>query len=394
MSKKIMAINSGSSSLKFQLFNMPEENIIVKGIFERINDPKGMLFSYTVKGEKRRTELKIISHVEAVHYLLNFLLEEKFVETLDELEGVGHRVAHGGEFFKSSSLVLEKEMEQISQLAKLAPLHNPVNLAGIQAFKKSLPKCPQVAVFDTSFHQTLPESQYIYPIPMKYYHENKIRRYGFHGTSHQYVAQKAAEIMNKELSDVNLITCHLGNGASVCGVKEGKSYVTSMGFTPLAGLMMGTRSGDIDPSIIPFLQKERGMSADEISDLLNNQSGLLGISELSNDFRDVIEVADNGNKQAVLALDIFISRVKQTIGAYAAEMGGIDGLVFTAGLGENSAKIREKCCEGLEFLKVNIEKNKNERNDVIISTSKSGVEVLVIPTNEELMIAKETVSLI
>ena len=389
-----MAINAGSSSLKFQLFNMPEENIIVKGVFERINDPKGMLFSYTVKDEKRRTALKIISHVEAVHYLLNFLLEEKFVETLDELEGVGHRVAHGGEFFKSSSLVLEKEMEQISQLAKLAPLHNPVNLAGIQAFKKSLPKCPQVAVFDTSFHQTLPESQYIYPIPMKYYHENKIRRYGFHGTSHQYVAQKAAEIMNKELSDLNLITCHLGNGASVCGVKEGKSYVTSMGFTPLAGLMMGTRSGDIDPSIIPFLQKERGMSADEISDLLNNQSGLLGISELSNDFRDVIEAADNGNKQAVLALDIFISRVKQTIGAYAAEMGGIDGLVFTAGLGENSAKIREKCCEGLEFLKVNIEKNKNERNDVIISPSKSGVEVLVIPTNEELMIAKETVSLI
>ncbi len=394
MSKKIMAINSGSSSLKFQLFNMPEEVLIVKGVFERINDPKGMVLTYSSDHKKREKSLRETTHLEAVNYLLEFLITEKFLTSLEEIEGVGHRVAHGGEYFKSSSIVLETELEKINELSKLAPLHNPVNSVGITAFKEMLPRSPQVAVFDTSFHQTLPKSQYIYPIPMRYYREDKIRKYGFHGTSHQYVAQEGAAYLDEKLSDLKIIVCHLGNGASICGVKNGKSHITSMGFTPLAGLMMGTRSGDIDPSIITFLQLDKGLSQAEISEMLNNESGLLGVSELSNDFRDVLESSNNNEEQSILAIDIFTSRVKQTIGAYAAEMGGVDGVIFTAGIGENSAIIREKCCEGLEFLNIILDQEKNEKNEVMISSDSKEVAVMVIPTNEELMIAKETMALI
>lgn len=389
-----MAINSGSSSLKFQLFVMPEEELIVKGLFERIGSPEGIDFSYTLANEKKKFTIEGSTHEEAVAFLIDFLMAEKIIVSLDEITGVGHRVAHGGESFSSSSLVEEKEAEIIRELSKLAPLHNPVNLAGIEAFKEALPKASQVAVFDTSFHQTLPKSQYLYPIPVSYYNEDKIRKYGFHGTSHQFVAQEAASYMGKPLEELKLVTCHLGNGASICGIKNGQSQITSMGFTPIAGLMMGTRSGDLDPSVVTYIQEEKGLSASEVSHILNNQSGLLGISGLSNDFRDVIASAENGVEQSIVALDIFTSKVKQTIGAYAAELGGIDGIIFTAGIGENSAWVREKCCEGLEFLGATINQELNQGNELIISTQDSTTTVLVVPTNEELMIAKETMAII
>ena len=394
MQTKIMAINSGSSSLKFQLFVMPEEDLIVKGLFERIGSAEGISFSYTLAGEKKAFTIEGTTHEEAVAFLIDFLLKEKVIESLEEITGVGHRVAHGGEYFSSSSLVEEKEEEMIRELSKLAPLHNPVNLAGIEAFKQALPEASQVAVFDTSFHQTLPKSQYLYPIPMSYYREDKIRKYGFHGTSHQFVAQEAANIMEKPLEELKLITCHLGNGASICGIKNGQSHITSMGFTPIAGLMMGTRSGDLDPSVVTFIQEEKGLSASEMNQVLNNESGLLGVSELSNDFRDVIASAEDNVEQSVVALDIFTSKVKQTIGAYAAELGGVDGIIFTAGIGENSAWVREKCCEGLEFLGAKIDKELNKTSEEIISTTDSSTTVLVVPTNEELMIAKETMAII
>ena len=394
MQTKIMAINSGSSSLKFQLFVMPEEDLIVKGLFERIGSAEGISFSYTLASEKKAFTIEGTTHEEAVAFLIDFLLKEKVIESLEEITGVGHRVAHGGEYFSSSSLVEEKEEEMIRELSKLAPLHNPVNLAGIEAFKQALPEASQVAVFDTSFHQTLPKSQYLYPIPMSYYREDKIRKYGFHGTSHPFVAQEAANIMEKPLEDLKLITCHLGNGASICGIKNGQSQITSMGFTPIAGLMMGTRSGDLDPSVVTFIQEEKGLSASEMNQVLNNESGLLGVSELSNDFRDVIASAEDNVEQSVVALDIFTSKVKQTIGAYAAELGGVDGIIFTAGIGENSAWVREKCCEGLEFLGAKIDKELNKTSEEIISTTDSSTTVLVVPTNEELMIAKETMAII
>ncbi|MGF2055330.1 acetate/propionate family kinase [Vagococcus fluvialis] len=394
MQNKIMAINSGSSSLKFQLFVMPEEELIVKGLFERIGSKEGIEFSNTLNGEKKSLTIDGKTHEEAVAFLIEFLMKENVITSLDEITGVGHRVAHGGEFFKTSSLVEEKEEEMIRELSKLAPLHNPVNLAGIEAFKQALPGCSQVAVFDTSFHQTLPKSQYLYPIPMSYYREDKIRKYGFHGTSHQFVAEEAATVLGKPLEELKLITCHLGNGASICGIKNGQSQITSMGFTPIAGLMMGTRSGDLDPSVVTFIQEEKGLSATEMAQILNNQSGLLGVSELSNDFRDVIASAEENVEQSVVALDIFTSKVKQTIGAYAAELGGVDGIIFTAGIGENSAWVREKSCAGLEFLGAKIDSELNDKNAEIISTNDSTTKVLVIPTNEELMIAKETMAII
>ena len=394
MQNKIMAINSGSSSLKFQLFVMPEEDLIVKGLFERIGSKEGMAFSYTLNGEKKAMTIEGTTHEEAVAFLIEFLLKEKVIATLEEITGVGHRVAHGGEYFKTSSIVEEKEEEMIRELSKLAPLHNPVNLAGIEAFNQALPGCSQVAVFDTSFHQTLPKSQYLYPIPMSYYREDKIRKYGFHGTSHQFVAQEAATVLGKPLEDLKLITCHLGNGASICGIKNGQSQITSMGFTPIAGLMMGTRSGDLDPSVVTFIQEEKGLTATEMAHVLNNESGLLGVSELSNDFRDVIASAEDDVEQSVVALDIFTSKVKQTIGAYAAELGGVDGIIFTAGIGENSAWVREKSCAGLEFLGAKIDTELNEQSAEIISTNDSKTSIMVIPTNEELMIAKETMAII
>lgn len=394
LSQKIMAINSGSSSLKFQLFEMPEEELIVKGLFEKINSNEGILFSYIINEKKYKLQLKESTHLEAVHFLLEFLVSEKFVTTLNEISGVGHRIAHGGELFKVSTLIQEKEQKAIKNLAKLAPLHNPVNLIGIEAFEKILPNCPQVGVFDTSFHQTLATAQYIYPIPLKYYREDKIRKYGFHGTSHQYISQTVGDVLQEDINKLKIISCHLGNGASICGIKEGKSVITSMGFTPLAGLMMGTRCGDIDASIVTYLQTEKGYTPEKINHLLNHESGILGIFEKSNDVRDVIEAVKGNNDQAILALDMFTNRVKQTIASYAAEMGGVDVVVFTAGIGENSEIIREKSCSDLEFLGLKIDENRNLNNEEVINSIDSKIKVLVISTNEELMIAKETMNVI
>ncbi|MGL9727681.1 acetate/propionate family kinase [Enterococcus sp. DIV0756] len=394
MAKKIMSINAGSSSLKFQVFEMPEETLLVKGLFERIGLDEEMGFSYSLKDTKVKTTVKGKTHEAAINFLLEFLVERKVLSSLQELTGVGHRVAHGGEDFKKSSLVDSEALQKIKELGKLAPLHNPVNVVGIEALQKDLPDCPQVAVFDTSFHQTMAAKNYVYPLPYHFYEEDSVRRYGFHGTSHQFVASEAANGLEKPLESLKIISCHLGNGASICGIKDGKSVITSMGFTPLAGLMMGTRCGDIDPSIIPFLQNEKNLSASEMDKLMNAESGFKGITGFSSDTRDIISEAEKGNDRAKLALDMFCGRVKQTIGAYAAELDGVDVLIFTAGIGENSSVIRERVCENLTFLGIELDQQLNQQNNRRISTEASKVEVLVVETNEELMIVRDTFNLI
>ena len=394
MASKIMSINAGSSSLKFQVFEMPEETLLVKGLFERIGLEEEMGFSYSLKDAKVKTTIKGKTHEEAIEFLLHFLLERNVLTSLQELAGVGHRVAHGGEDFKKSSLVDRDALQKIKVLGKLAPLHNPVNVVGIEALQKDLPDCPQVAVFDTSFHQTMEAKNYIYPLPYRFYEEDSVRRYGFHGTSHQFVASEAANCLEKPLESLKIISCHLGNGASICGIKDGKSVITSMGFTPLAGLMTGTRCGDIDPSIIPFLQNEKNLSANDMDKLMNAESGCKGITGFSSDTRDIITEAEKGNDRAKLALDMFASRVKQTIGAYAAELDGVDVLIFTAGIGENSSVIREMVCENLTFLGIELDPQMNQKNNRRISTETSKVEVLVVETNEELMIVRDTYHLI
>lgn len=394
MAKKIMSINAGSSSLKFQVFEMPEETLLVKGLFERMGLEEEMGFSYSLKDTKVKTTVKGKTHEAAINFLLEFLVERKVLSSLQELTGVGHRVAHGGEDFKKSSLVDPEALQKIKELGKLAPLHNPVNVVGIEALQKDLPDCPQVAVFDTSFHQTMEAKNYVYPLPYHFYEEDSVRRYGFHGTSHQFVASEAANCLKKPLESLKIISCHLGNGASICGIKDGKSVITSMGFTPLAGLMMGTRCGDIDPSIIPFLQNEKNLSASEMDKLMNAESGFKGITGFSSDTRDIISEAEKGNDRAKLALDMFCGRVKQTIGAYAAELDGVDVLIFTAGIGENSSVIRERVCENLTFLGIELDQQLNQQNSRRISTEASKVEVLVVETNEELMIVRDTFNLI
>ncbi len=393
MPNKIMSINAGSSSLKFQLFEMPEEKLLVKGLFERLGGNDEAIFGYSTDSAKESTQLSISSHKEAVDFLLKFLIDKNILETLEELKGVGHRVAHGGEEFPKSCVIGIQEEQGIDKLCQLAPLHNPVNLVGIRAFKKALPDTPQVAVFDTSFHQTMPAKNYVYPIPYTYYEEDGIRKYGFHGTSHQFVAQEAAKELGEKLTDLKIISCHLGNGASICAIKNGQSFDTSMGFTPLAGLMMGTRCGDIDPSILTYLMKNKQMDADALEAMMNQQSGFLGVSGASNDSRDILKRASEGDTQSQLALDIFTNRVKTTIGAYAAEMGGIDVLIFTAGIGENAEKVREMCCSELDFLGIKLDDERNKSGDLFIQQDGKPVYVMVIPTNEELKIAQDTFEL-
>lgn len=393
MPNKIMSINAGSSSLKFQLFEMPEEKLLVKGLFERLGGNDEAIFGYSTDSAKESTQLSISSHKEAVDFLLKFLIDKNILETLEELKGVGHRVAHGGEEFPKSCVIGIQEEQGIDKLCQLAPLHNPVNLVGIRAFKKALPDTPQVAVFDTSFHQTMPAKNYVYPIPYTYYEEEGIRKYGFHGTSHQFVAQEAAKELGEKLTDLKIVSCHLGNGASICAIKNGQSFDTSMGFTPLAGLMMGTRCGDIDPSILTYLMKNKKMDADALEAMMNQQSGFLGVSGASNDSRDILKRASEGDTQSQLALDIFTNRVKTTIGAYAAEMGGIDVLIFTAGIGENAEKVREMCCSELDFLGIKLDAERNKSGDLFIQQDGKPVYVMVIPTNEELKIAQDTFEL-
>lgn len=393
---KILSINSGSSSLKFQLFAMPEEKLLLKGFFERIGEGENVLFNCEYKEEKFKRELMFDTHQQCVDYLLWFLVDEKIISSLEELGGIGHRVAHGGEYFKGSALINQDVKKKIRILFGLAPLHNPVNLVGIESFEAKLPNVKQVAVFDTSFHQTIEPEYYLYPLPYELYQEDRIRKYGFHGTSHQYVSTICENVVNEKFGkkDLKIISCHLGNGASICAINHGKSIDTSMGFTPLAGLMMGTRCGDIDPSIVTYLQLEKGFSAEEVNRLMNNQSGFLGVSGKSNDSRDIMRLATEKDLQSELALKMFVNRIRSCIGAYAAELGGVDALIFTAGIGENSAEIRELCCTNLSFLGIEIDEEKNKKNELFIQKEDGEVLVMVIPTNEELMIVKETYKLI
>ncbi|PNH87257.1 acetate kinase [Vibrio diazotrophicus] len=386
-SQKIIAINAGSSSLKFQLFSMPDEVSLCQGLVERIGLADA-IFTMKFNGQKVSKTISIANHQQAVDMLLTSLIEYRIVADLKEIQGVGHRVAHGGEYFPDSAIINDDTIEKITRLSDLAPLHNPVNLTGIYAFKQALPDAKAVAVFDTSFHQTMAKPDYIYPIPYEYYRKHGIRRYGFHGTSHKYVANHYAEIIGKPIADLNLITCHLGNGSSICAIKGGESVHTSMGFTPLAGVMMGTRCGDIDPSILPFLAEKESLTLSQLNEMMNSRSGFLGVSELSHDCRD-IQQASKTDQQAKLALDMFVERVRAYVGQYLVKLGRVDAILFTGGIGENSTDIRESVCCSLEPLGICVDVNKNRSKSTIFSTQESSISLAVIETNEELMIAKD-----
>ncbi|OFI48715.1 acetate kinase [Floricoccus tropicus] len=391
---KTIAINAGSSSLKWQLYEMPQEEVLAQGLIERVGLPQSIS---TVKwGDEKDTQtLDIPNHEEAVKILLDDLIRLGIISSYDEITGVGHRVVAGGEIFKKSTLIDDKVMEEIAELSELAPLHNPANLQGIKAFKHLLPNITSVAVFDTAFHTTMPEKAFRYPMPNKYYTDYSVRKYGAHGTSHQYVSQKAAEILGKDIKDLKIITCHLGNGGSITAVDGGKSVDTSMGFTPLAGIMMGTRSGDIDPSIFPYIisKDENLETAQDVVDMLNKQSGLLGISDISSDMRDVEAGIKEGNEKAILAYEMYLDRVEKYIGQYFAVLNGADAVVFTAGVGENAADIRERVATDLSWFGLTIDPVKNVRGfEGVISTDDAKVKVLAIPTDEELVIARDVQS--
>ncbi len=392
----ILVINCGSSSLKYQLINSDTEAVLAKGLCERIGID-GALTYQPAGGEKEVTEIPMPTHSEAISAVIAALTDEKkgVVKSLSEIGAVGHRVVHGGEKFTSSCLINDETMAAIEECNDLAPLHNPANLIGIRACQKLMPGVPNVAVFDTAFHQTMPEVAYIYGIPYEYYEKYKVRRYGFHGTSHSYVSKRAAEMLGKKVEDLKIIVCHLGNGASICAVDHGKSVDTSMGLTPLEGLVMGTRSGDIDPAIIDFVGKKEGLDLDGMNNILNKKSGMLGISGVSSDGRDLGAAAAAGNERAKLALDVFDYDVIKYIGSYAAVMNGVDAICFTAGIGENNIEMRANVCSHLGYLgaKLDPEKNDVRSEERIISTDDSKVKILLVPTNEELAIARETLAL-
>ena len=395
---KILVINCGSSSLKYQLINMENEGVLAQGLVERIGI-EGSILTQKVNGEKYIIKEPMENHKDAIKLVLEALVDEKHgvIKNMDEISAVGHRVVHGGEKYSKSVLVDEDVMAYLEECVKLAPLHNRPNIIGIEACKALMPNTPMAVVFDTAFHGTMPKEAYSYALPYELYKENGIRKYGFHGTSHKYVSGKVAEVLGKDIKDLKIVTCHLGNGVSLTAVKNGKSIDTTMGFTPLAGMPMGTRSGDIDPAIVIYLIKELGYSVDEVNEILNKKSGILGISGLSSDFRDVRDAAyKKGDERSLLAIDIYTYKIRTQIGAYAAAMGGLDVIVFTAGIGENADMIREGCLKNLEFLGVYLDKEKNKQNGEIAEISKddSKVKVFVIPTNEELMIAKETIELL
>ncbi|GEN51794.1 acetate kinase [Halobacillus faecis] len=392
MSNKILAINAGSSSLKFQLIEMPEETVITKGLVERIglNDA---VFTIEVNDEKDETVTDIPDHGEAVKMLLDKLTANGIIESLDEINGVGHRVVHGGERFSESVLITDEVIQEIEDVSDLAPLHNPANLTGINAFREVLPNVPHVAVFDTAFHQSMPEQSYLYSLPYEYYEDYGIRKYGFHGTSHKYVSERAAEMLGRPVEELRLLSCHLGNGASIAAIEGGKSIDTSMGFTPLAGVTMGTRSGNIDPALIPFIMEKTGKTANEVMNVLNKESGMLALSGFSSDLRDIEKRAEDGDERAELALEVFSARIHKYIGSYAARMHGIDGIIFTAGVGENSVAMRERVLKGLEFMGVYWDPalNKVRGKEAFVNYPHSPVKVMIIPTNEEVMIARDTV---
>ncbi|HOC05871.1 MAG: acetate/propionate family kinase [Bacillota bacterium] len=391
---EILVINCGSSSLKYQLFDMEREAVMAKGLVERIGIAGSRLIHSCPGKDEVRIEKPLESHKQAISLVLETLTHPEHgpLESFEDIDAIGHRVVHGGEAFARSVKIDSEVMEAIKRNIDLAPLHNPPNIMGIEACAEILPGVPQVAVFDTAFHQTMPDYAYIYGLPYELYKEHGIRRYGFHGTSHQYVAHRAAALVGKPLEELKIITCHLGNGASITAVQGGKSVETSMGFTPLEGLIMGTRSGDIDPAIIIHMLNYLGMTADEVNKMLNKKSGVYGISGVSSDFRDLEQAEEEGNWRAALAMKSFYHRVVKYIGAYAAVMNGADIIVFTAGLGENSDVAREEVCKNLGYLGVEIDKKKNgvRGKEAEISTDSSRVKVFVIPTNEELMIARDT----
>ncbi|WNR44217.1 acetate/propionate family kinase [Paenibacillus roseipurpureus] len=396
---KILVMNSGSSSLKFQLFDMTTEGLLLKGCIERIGSETGII---TLKRDGRdevKWTREILHHSEAVRSMLKFLThtEVGVLQDMNEIKAVGHRIVHGGEWFRSATLINPDVQHKIRQLYDLAPLHNPAHMVGIQAVLEHLPEVPQIAVCDTAFHQSIPQKAYLYPIPYSLYKKYGIRRYGFHGTSHEYVSKRAAQFIGKPIEHLKIITCHLGNGASCSAVEGGQSIDTSMGMTPLEGLMMGTRSGDIDAAIIPYLLSKEDLTMNEINSMLNKHSGLLGISGMSSDVREIQQAALEGEPRAVLALEMYEYRIRKYIGAYCAAMNGIDAVVFTGGVGENSAYLRQKICEQLTYLglKLDVEKNmERTQGERLISTASSSVSILVIPTNEELLIAQKTFSVL
>lgn len=395
----ILVINAGSSSLKYQLIDIENETVLAKGLCERIGIENSKLNHTPQGGEKIVIQKDMKDHSDAIAMVLDALTDKEHgvIADMSEIAAVGHRVVHGGEMFSESVIINDEVKAAIEECVPLAPLHNPANLIGIDACEKAMPGVPQVGVFDTAFHQTMPKEAYMYALPYDLYTEHKIRRYGFHGTSHKYVSERVSDVLGVDATDLKVITCHLGNGSSVTAIEHGKSVATSMGFTPLAGVVMGTRTGSIDPAIIKFIADVKNLDLAGVDALLNKESGVFGISGVSSDFRDLDAAANEGNERAKLALDMFVYSVRKYIGAYAVQMGGVDVLVFTAGVGENDGKMREAITKNLEFLgiSVDVEKNASIRGEeAVISAPDSKVKVIVIPTNEELMIARETADLL
>ena len=393
---KVLVINAGSSSLKYQLLDMDTEKVLAKGLAERIGIDGSNVTYQPADGDKITITEPLKDHKDALDIIIKEIADPKVgvIDSIKDIDAVGHRTVHGGETFTKSVVVDDNVVKKMEDVSDLAPLHNPANLTGIRAMQELLPGVPEVAVFDTAFHQTMPDYAYVYALPYELYTDKHIRKYGFHGTSHHFVAIEAAKILGKPLDELKLITCHLGNGSCIDAIQYGKSVDTSMGFTPLAGLEMGTRSGDVDPSILIYLENN-GYTVEEVGDMINNKSGALGVSGVSSDFRDIEEEANKGNKRAILALDIFCYRIRTTIGAYVAAMDGVDAIIFTGGIGENSVTDRAKICSNMKYLGITLDKDKNrERGKAqIITTPDSRTKVLVIPTNEELMIARDTVEL-
>ncbi len=392
---KVLVINAGSSSLKYQLINMEDESVIAKGNCERIG-VSGAIAHKTIDGYTYNADCDFPTHTEAFEKLIKVLTlgEHPVIKDMNEIAAVGHRIVQGGKYFKESVLATEDVISKIEEISDLAPLHNPAHILALRACQSVLPEnVPQVVVFDTAFHQTMPEKAYMYGLPYEYYEKYQIRKYGFHGTSHRFVTNRLGEIWGSDMSDKKIVTCHLGNGSSVAAVKNGECIDTSMGFTPLDGLIMGSRSGAIDPSVVLYLMKQEKLSVDQMNDVLNKKSGFLGMSELTSDSRDLIKAAQEGNKQAQTAIDMFRYQIKKYIASYAAAMGGIDAVIFTGGIGENSDDLRMEVCEGLEYMGIEMDRNSNtefNHEEARISKNSSKVEVWIVPTNEELLIARDT----
>ena len=395
----VLVINAGSSSLKYQYIDMTNETVLAKGLCDRIGI-EGSFIKHT-PGDKDAVKVEQVmkDHQDAIELVIKMLTdaEHGVISDMKEIEAVGHRMVHGGEKFSESTIITDEVMKAFEECIPLAPLHNPANIIGVKACQKLMPGTPMVAVFDTAFHQSMPQKEYMYGIPYEYYEKYAVRRYGFHGTSHRYVANRAAELYGKPIEDLKIITCHMGNGSSISAVKGGKSIATSMGLTPLAGVLMGTRSGDLDPAVVTFLMEKEGLSVEEIDKILNKKSGVLGISGVSSDFRDLAEAADAGNERAQLALDMFYYQVRKLIGSYAAVMGGVDLIVFTGGIGENNDTGRAVICSDFEYLGLKFDAAANEGvrgEEKVISTADSKVCAMIVPTNEELAIARDTKALI